>query len=142
MAQSTRPRQRASNLATLATAKYIRLITYRRTGDAVATPVWFAFASETIYVESGANAGKIKRIRHTPRVALAPCDIRGGVTGPMVEGMARVLASKDEIAIAEAALAQKYGFTRTLYYGVMGFARRLVRKPTWDSDYLAIKLTT
>ena len=124
--------------AQLTRAKYLRLITYRRSGEAVATPVWFALEGETLYVETGAKAGKVKRIRHTPRVGLAPSDMRGRVTGPMVEGRARILTGKDEIERAEAALARRYGMQRRLYFGAIDLARRLARKPALDEAYLAI----
>jgi PPOX class probable F420-dependent enzyme len=134
------PDTRSGARALLARAGYLRLITYRRTGDAVATPVWFAMEGETLYIETGKNAGKVKRIRHTPHVGLAPSDMRGRVTGPMLEGQARVLADQNEIAHAESALAQKYGMQRTFYYGLMDLARRLMRRPDLEADYLAISL--
>ncbi len=45
--------------------KYVSLTTFRKTGEAVVTPVWFAESKGTIYAGTGVSAGKIKRIRHT-----------------------------------------------------------------------------
>src|SRR5260370_36169047 len=84
----------------LARDNYISLTTFRKTGKAVVTPVWFAEQSGTIYVESGKNEGKIKRIRHTERVTLSPCTLSGQVTAPSVEGNARLLTGAHEIAPA------------------------------------------
>jgi PPOX class probable F420-dependent enzyme len=140
MAIETAPTAHAGASAQLTRAQFIRLITYRRTGDAVATPVWFTLEGDTIYVETSINAGKIKRIRHTPHVGLAPSDARGRVTGPMWEGTARILADQDEIARADAALAHKYGLQHTLYFGALDLMRRLTRKPALDAAYLAITL--
>lgn len=122
----------------LAKDKYINLTTFRKTGKAVVTPVWFAEQSGTIYVESAKNAGKIKRIRHTARVTLAACTLSGKVTGPTVEGKARLLTGAQEIAIAEAALSEKYGLTRRIYSFLVNVIRLVRRKPQGESDYIAI----
>jgi hypothetical protein len=36
--------------------KYISLTTFRKTGEAVAIPMWFVHSFENIYLETGANA--------------------------------------------------------------------------------------
>src|SRR2546422_107346 len=59
----------------------IALTTFRKTEEAVTTPVWFAESLGTIYVETHADAGKLKRLRHSARVTLAPCTYSGKVTG-------------------------------------------------------------
>jgi PPOX class probable F420-dependent enzyme len=123
----------------LARDNYISLTTFRKTGKAVVTPVWFAEQSGTIYVESGKNEGKIKRIRHTARVTLAPCTLSGKVTGPTVEGKARLLTGAQEIATAQAALSKKYGLTRRMYYFLMSATRLVRRKPKGKYDYIAIE---
>ena len=81
---------------------------------AVPTPVWFAIyePTGTIYLETDANAGKVKRIRHTPRVTLARCRANGKVTGDVLEGRARVVTDTEEIFLAKGALHSKYGFKR------------------------------
>ena len=42
---------------------YISLATRKRSGEWVATPVWFAPDGGSYYVFSAGNAGKIKRLR-------------------------------------------------------------------------------
>lgn len=73
--------------------KYLNLETFRRTGAAVRTPVWFASAPSAdgairLYVYSAANAGKVKRIRHSNMVRIAPCTVSGTITGGWVEARA------------------------------------------------------
>jgi hypothetical protein len=48
--------------AALARAQFLSLTTYRKSGVAVATPVWFAISEEqgTISIESEAQRGKVK----------------------------------------------------------------------------------
>ncbi len=76
--------------------RYISLETYRRSGAAVRTPVWFAEAEELLYVYSLANAGKVKRIRANPRVRVAPCDMRGNLKGDWLEAEARLVEGEEE----------------------------------------------
>jgi PPOX class probable F420-dependent enzyme len=91
----------------LAGGKYISLETYRRNGAAVRTPVWFAEADGVLYVYSLANAGKVKRIRATPRVRIAPCGMRGNLSGEWIEAEARVVEG-DEEKRGHALLNRKY----------------------------------
>src|SRR5258708_2439634 len=67
-------------LAALTHERYISLTTFRRDGRAVPTVVWFAHDGERILVWTGANSGKVKRIKNNPRVTVAPCDRTGKVT--------------------------------------------------------------
>jgi uncharacterized protein len=95
--------------------KYCVLVTYKRTGEAVPTPVWFGLENRTIYIRSEANAAKVRRIGNDPRVRVAPCDVRGKPLGPPAEGRARILGEPFEEARAEAALQANYGLGRRLY---------------------------
>jgi hypothetical protein len=84
------------------------LTTYRRTGAAVPTTVWFAKAGGVLYLTTGSQAGKAKRLRANPEVLVAPSDQVGNVKGPALQGRARVLEPHEDAA-AIAALQQKYG---------------------------------
>ncbi len=106
----------------------IALTTFRRTGQAVTTPVWFAISLGTIYVETHADAGKLKRLRHTARVTFAPCTYSGKVRGSVSDGNARILTESEESTAASAALAKKYGFMRSLFHFVRNARRMLQRK--------------
>ncbi|HWX43484.1 MAG TPA: PPOX class F420-dependent oxidoreductase, partial [Blastocatellia bacterium] len=76
-------------LAALAHEKYINLETYRKDGTPILTPVWFVQQGGNVYVYSLANAGKVKRIRRTSMVRIAPCDMRGTLKGDWIAGTAR-----------------------------------------------------
>ena len=93
--------------------KYLSLETYRRSGAAVRTPVWFAEAEGALYVYSLANAGKVKRVRVNPRVRVAPCDMRGNVSGEWLEGEACVVEGEEERR-GHALLNRKYRPWKTL----------------------------
>jgi uncharacterized protein len=95
--------------------KYCLLVTYRRGGEPVPTPVWFGLGEGKLYVRSEANVAKAKRIRNDPRVRVAPCTARGKPLGLPAEGRGRVLDQQRERALAEAALRANYRLGRALY---------------------------
>jgi PPOX class probable F420-dependent enzyme len=99
--------------------KYCLLTSYRASGAAVSTPVWFGIEGDRIYIRSGADDGKIKRIRRTATVLVAPCTARGGPLGDPMTGLARIL-DVGEHAHAEHVLRASYGLGRRIY--------RLVRR--------------
>jgi PPOX class probable F420-dependent enzyme len=110
----------ASDFAALRGAKYCLLVSYKRSGEPVATPVWFGLDEQgRVYVRSVADAAKVKRIRANARVLIAPASSRGRPTGPLAAGTARVLPREEEQR-AESALRANYGLGRTLYEGMSG----------------------
>lgn len=101
-------------------SKYCLLVTYKRSGEAVATPVWFGLAGGILYVRSDADTAKVRRIRNDPCARVGPCTARGKPLGPPAEGRARVLEEPAEIEVAEAALEANYGLGRKLYERAVG----------------------
>ena len=99
---------------TLGAARYVSLATYRRDGREVRTPVWVAGDGEHLYVFSEAKAGKVKRIRATERVAVAPCNVRGSLTGDFTSGVGRIVSEPDSVERGYAALTRKYGLQMRL----------------------------
>jgi uncharacterized protein len=80
--------------------RYLNLETYRRSGQGVRTPVWFAAApaeagGPKLYVYSTAASGKAKRIRRTGVVKIAPCDARGRLTGPWIAAHATIVTGNE-----------------------------------------------
>jgi PPOX class probable F420-dependent enzyme len=97
--------------------KYCLIVTFKRDGTAVPTPVWFGLDAEgRIYFRTGADVAKVRRMRNDPRVLVAPCTVRGKPLGSSVEGKARVLAPGEE-EHAEEAIKSNYGLGRRLYEG-------------------------
>ncbi|MEY7972013.1 PPOX class F420-dependent oxidoreductase [Saccharomonospora xinjiangensis] len=98
-----------SELARFDTEKYVSLVTFRRNGTGVATPVWIARDGSELLVFSERNAGKVKRIRNNPGVELTACDALGRKThGETVTGRARVLGDEGS-AHARRVIARRYG---------------------------------
>lgn len=105
---------RVGSVADVSAHKRALLVTYRRDGTPVPTPVWAAEADGRLYVRSERTAGKIKRLRRDPRALVAPCTVRGKPLGSPFEATARMLPSEEE-AVAEHALARRYGLGRALF---------------------------
>jgi PPOX class probable F420-dependent enzyme len=94
--------------------RHALLVTYRADGTPVPTPVWVAVDGDRVFMRTGADAYKVKRIRRNPVVLLAPSTSRGRPTGAAMRGHARVLG-KDEEPVAERALAARHGLLRRFY---------------------------
>ncbi len=96
----------------LADEKYLLFTTYKRSGDAVATPVWaVALDAGKIGFWTSSGSGKAKRLAHTPKVTVQPCDARGKIksgTSP-VAATAKVV-SGPELEGIRARIVDKYGF--------------------------------
>lgn len=97
--------------ARTAAHRFVSLTTFRRTGVAVATPVWVVGDGDALLVLTPADSGKAKRLRNDPRVELRPCSRRGAVAdgAEQVTGTAEVL---DDAALVERLhrlLRAKYG---------------------------------
>jgi uncharacterized protein len=100
--------------------KYCLLVTYKRSGDPVPTPVWFGLGNGKLYVRSEAGVAKVRRIRNDSRVRVAPCTARGKPLALPADGRARVLDDPRDEKEAEAALRANYGFGRKVYEGAGG----------------------
>ena len=111
----------------LAVAKYASLTTFKKDGTGVRTPIWFAESSGKLVFMTRNDFWKYKRIRNNPRVSVAPCTMRGKVTGPEFPGRARILPP-EEWPAARAVMRKKYWL---MYF------------PAWSSknEFLEIDLT-
>ena len=68
---------------------------FARTATAVRTPVWFGEKDDKLYVMTRSDSGKYKRIRNNPQVRVAPCTVRGKITGPEFAAIAQLLPAED-----------------------------------------------
>lgn len=94
---------------TFASAKYMNVETYRKSGESVRTPVWFVESGGLLFFLTRADSGKVKRLRHNPELKIAPCKMNGEVTGAWFEAEAAPLESMESIEAVKALFDQKYG---------------------------------
>lgn len=104
------------------------LVTYKRDGNGVPTPVWFARDGERLYVWTEVNAFKAKRLRRDPRALLAPCGPTGKPLGPPVAARGRILTDPAERDRARRAVRGQWGIGRKLF--------ELVSRPITEVHYL------
>jgi len=100
--------------------KYILLTTFRRDGTPVATPVWVVgLDGGRLGFWTSSGSGKAKRLAHTERVTVSPCDARGRVkaNAGVVDATARLVTGSELEEIRKRVVA-KYGvmtkFTKLL----------------------------
>lgn len=92
--------------------QYVELTTFRRNGIPVATPVWIAPDGDDLLIVTVDDTGKTKRLAHTARVELRPCDVRGRVApdAPRYAARARVERGAAAVARVKKAVGAKYGW--------------------------------
>ena len=89
---------------------YVSFATRKRSGDWVATPVWFAPDHGSYYVFSAGDAGKVKRLRNFSESRIASCTMNGTLTGEWRDTNAYVLDEPADMDTALSALRRKYGW--------------------------------
>ncbi|WP_432143245.1 PPOX class F420-dependent oxidoreductase [Streptomyces sp. bgisy084] len=109
----------------VARSPYVSLVTFRRSGTPVATPVWAVAEGAELLVWTRDDSWKVKRLRHDPRVTVTPCDVRGRIAegARTVEGTGRLLEGAAGLGRVRKAMARKYG----LRFRLMDVVGALVR---------------
>ena len=103
---------------------FISITTFRRDGTPVATPMWVVGSAGHLYLWTGSQTGKVKRIRNNPAVTLAPCTRTGRMTGSAVPATARLLATSERPDLWPSFPA-KYGWTLRLILAAERISERL-----------------
>ena len=111
-----------SHFDVLRDQQYMNLITFRKTGEVIKTPVWFVQDGEHLYVMTVNNSGKIKRIRNNGRVNVEPSDRAGKPLGATVNAQARVLPASENKR-ADDLLNNKYGWQKRAFDVVLNLRR-------------------
>jgi PPOX class probable F420-dependent enzyme len=100
-------------LAQFSKQKYVNLETYRKSGLAVRTPLWFVEDQGVLYMRTPAQSAKVKRIRNNPHVRVVPSDVRGNLLGSWQDGEARLIDA-DEAEWVNQLIKRKYGLLKRL----------------------------
>jgi len=100
----------APSLKELAAERYVSLVTFRRNGNAVSTPIWVAAYDGKLYAVTNGTSVKMKRLKANDRIRLAACDARGKVRGEWAQGHGKRLDDAALVQRAQQALESKYGW--------------------------------
>jgi uncharacterized protein len=124
----------------LVNAQYIDLVTYRKNGTPVSSPVWFAIDDQDrLVVYADGASGKIKRIRNSTTVTVAACTIKGKHVGPQMRATAELLP-ESQGAIVHKLLNKKYGWKKRLLSLGGTLVEKLTRKAPNPEGFIAITL--
>lgn len=116
----------------IAESTYVRLVTLRRDGTPVPTPVWCVADGGELLIWTKTDTGKVKRLRNDTRVTVTPCDARGRTAGDAepVEATARLLPGRSGLDRVRAAMGAKYGWKFRLLDSGAALLRRGKRPHT------------
>jgi len=109
--------------STLQGYRYLNLATFRKNGTPVVTTVWFVQAKDSVYVWTAKTSGKVKRIRNSPTVQIAPSTHLGRPLGPCLEASARILHGGEQHD-AEQIMNRKYGWQKRIFALIWRLQRR------------------
>ena len=105
------------------------LTTYRRDGTPISTPVWVVALEEGhVGFTTSSGSGKYKRLRHTDRVIVQPCDVRGRVTpGSTAQNATAAVVTGAEYLAIRSKVRAKYG-VMCYVTKFLGFVGGLVKR--------------
>ncbi len=128
-------------LLRLADERFVVLITFRRSGQPVPTPVWVARDGDALVVLAPSGSGKVKRLRNDPRVQVQPCGRFGGVAegAAPVEGTAELREQEADVRHARAVIRGTYPIESRVVLGIERVVERLRGRPR--TGRLAIRIT-
>jgi uncharacterized protein len=130
-----------TSLLPLADARFVSLTTFRRSGEAVSTPVWVGRDGEKLVVLTPAGSGKVRRLRHDPRVEIRPCGRFGKVADGVepVAGTAEVRERPADVVRARETIRRAYPIESRLVLGIERLVERLRGRPR--TERLALLIT-
>jgi PPOX class probable F420-dependent enzyme len=100
-------------LAQFSNQKYVNLETFKKSGQAVRTPLWFVEADGVLYMRTPAASAKVRRIRNNPQVRVVPSDARGNPLGLWLDGEARLIDAENAEWVNDL-IKRKYGLLKRL----------------------------
>jgi PPOX class probable F420-dependent enzyme len=78
--------------------QYVSLGTFKKNGDEVLTPVWFAAdpkSPKRLWVYTNVTSWKVKRVNNNGRARVAACNATGKLKGEFANAKARMLKEGD-----------------------------------------------
>ncbi|QZH57988.1 PPOX class F420-dependent oxidoreductase [Mycolicibacterium farcinogenes] len=118
-----------SDFAGFENYRQIVLVTFKKSGEAMPSPINHGVADGKLYVRTDPSSGKVKRIRNNPKVLVVASNLRGKPTGPAVAGVARIL-SETERAHADAVIAANWSAPMKLFERSLDYGSQLAGIPT------------
>jgi uncharacterized protein len=130
-----------TSLLALAESRFVSLTTFRRSGAAVSTPVWVGRDGGSLVVLTPVGSGKVKRLRHDPRVEIRPCGRFGKVPdgAEPVAGTAELREDPADVERARSTIRRTYPLESRLVLGMERLVERFRGRPR--TERLALLIT-
>ena len=103
--------------------QFCLLTTFKKNGDGVATPMWFALDGEHAVMTTRGNSWKVRRLKRNPKVTIGWSDHYGMKHGELYDAVARLVKDEDEFQNALGLLNKKYGLKKKLIDFGLTFAK-------------------
>jgi PPOX class probable F420-dependent enzyme len=119
------------NSTTLARRKFVSLTTFKKNGDAVATPMWIGHDGDGLFFWTPAESWKVRRAVNNPRVRLVACSRFGKPDdgAEPVDGTAEVITDRATVERLAGVIRRKYGVEFFVVSFIELLAARGRRKP-------------
>ena len=95
-------------------SQYVSLTTFTKDGRPKPTAIWIAPDGDRALVITGKDSWKVKRIRNTPRVTLAVCDMKGNAKSEAVDAVATILDPSQTEKVYQA-IGKRYGIVGKVF---------------------------
>ncbi len=123
-------------------AKYVSFVSFRKSGQAVATPVWIAPFEDGYGFTIESTSGKAKRLAHTSRATIQACSFKGVITpGATVYNCEASLVMHKRAEEVRDAIARKYGLTYKVFSISLWFKDRFGKSKGLPEAAVILKIT-
>ena len=123
-------------------AKYVSFVSFRKSGQSIATPVWIAPFEDGYGFTIESTSGKAKRLAHTSRATIQACNFKGVITpGATVFNCEASLVMHTRAEEVRDAIAHKYGFTYKVFSISLWFKDRFGKTKGLPEAAVILKIT-
>ena len=123
-------------------AKYVSFVSFRKSGQAVATPVWIAPFEDGYGFTIESTSGKAKRLAHTSRATIQACSFKGVITpGATIYNCEASLVMNKRAEEIRDAIAHKYGLTYKVFSISLWFKDRFGKSKGLPEAAVILKIT-
>ena len=135
----SRARRPAARLEARFPGRYLSVTSFKRDGTGVATPVWFGSDGRRLFALTDLHSAKIARMRHNPRVLVAPCGASGKLHSEPLPASVEVLTQSADLERVQKLLIERYKLSYRVMILIYRLGRRLRgRSAVADGAALAI----
>ena len=123
-------------------AKYVSFVSFRKSGQPIATPVWIAPFEDGYGFTIESTSGKAKRLAHTSRATIQACNVKGVITpGATIYNCEASLVMHKRAEEVRDAIARRYGLTYNVFSISLWFKDRFGKSKGLPEAAVILKIT-